>query len=138
MPWRRKCQPIPAFLPGKFYGWRSLAGYSLWDCKRLDTTKRVHTHTHTHTQSYSTRGVRELGYSLPLPAISIIRWWREGCSLGINPLCCLVTKLCPTLLQPHGLSPARLCPWDFSGKNTGVGYHFLLHLIGKDPDAGKD
>ena len=28
-------------------------------------------------------------------------------------------------LQPHGLSPTRLlCPWDFSGKNTGVGCHF--------------
>ena len=58
---------------------------------------------YTHTHSYSTRGVRELGYSLPLPAISIIRWWREGCSPGINPICCLVTKLCPTLLLPHGL-----------------------------------
>ena len=60
--------------------------------------------------------------------------------------------------------PARfLCPWDFPGKNTGVGYHFLLQgifltkglkpsllhwslwppdlknwLIRKDPDAGKD
>ena len=30
-------------------------------------------------------------------------------------------------LQPHGLYPARLlCPWDFPGKNTGVGVHFLL------------
>ena len=30
-------------------------------------------------------------------------------------------------LQPHGLQPTRLlCPWDFPGKNTGVGYHFLL------------
>ena len=27
----------------------------------------------------------------------------------------------------HGLYPARLpCPWNFLGKNTGVGYHFLL------------
>ena len=34
------------------------------------------------------------------------------------------------LLQTHGLSPARLlCPWDFSGKNTGVGCHFLLQGI---------
>ena len=41
--------------------------------------------------------------------------------------CCLVTKSCPTLLQPHGLSPTRiLCPWDFPGKNTGVGCRFLL------------
>ena len=30
-------------------------------------------------------------------------------------------------LRPHGLQPARLlCPWDFPGKNTGVGCHFLL------------
>ena len=32
---------------------------------------------------------------------------------------------------PHGLEPARLlCPWDFLGKNIGVGCHFLLHYIG--------
>ena len=33
-------------------------------------------------------------------------------------------------LQPHGLWPTRLlCPWNSSGKNTGVGCHFLLHGI---------
>ena len=32
--------------------------------------------------------------------------------------------------QPHGPYPARLlCPWDFPGKNTGVGYHSLLQGI---------
>ena len=37
---------------------------------------------------------------------------------------------CVQLLQHHGLQPTRLlCPWDFSGKNTGVGCHFLLHRI---------
>ena len=41
--------------------------------------------------------------------------------------CCLVAKSCLTILQPYGLHPARrLCPWDFPGKNTGVGCHFLL------------
>ena len=41
--------------------------------------------------------------------------------------CCLVAKSPPTLLRTHGLEPARLlCPWDFPGKKTGVGYHFLL------------
>ena len=35
-----------------------------------------------------------------------------------------------TSLQPHGLQPTRfLCPWDFPGKNTGVGCHFLLQEI---------
>ena len=32
--------------------------------------------------------------------------------------------------QPHGLQPAKLlCPWKFSGKNAGVGCHFLLQGI---------
>ena len=42
----------------------------------------------------------------------------------------IITQLHLTLLQPHGLQPARfLCPWDFSGKNTGVACHFLLQGI---------
>ena len=44
--------------------------------------------------------------------------------------CCLVTKSCPNLLRPHSLWPARLlCPWNFPGKNTGVGCHFLLQGV---------
>ena len=38
-------------------------------------------------------------------------------------------------LRPHGLEPTRLlCPWDFPGKNIGVGCHFLLQ--GGLPDPG--
>ena len=34
------------------------------------------------------------------------------------------------LLRPHGQQPTRLRrPWDFPGKNTGVGCHFLLQGI---------
>ena len=33
-------------------------------------------------------------------------------------------------LHPQGLQPAELlCPWDYPGKNTGVGCHFLLHNL---------
>ena len=33
-------------------------------------------------------------------------------------------------LRPHGLYPTKfLCPWDFPGKSTGVGCHFLLQEI---------
>ena len=35
IPWRRKWQPSPLFLPGKSHGQRSLAGYSLWCGKRV-------------------------------------------------------------------------------------------------------
>ena len=39
----------------------------------------------------------------------------------------LLSHVQPTLLQLHGLQPAwLLCPWDFPGKNTGMGCHFLL------------
>ena len=41
VPWRRKWQSTPVFLPGKSHGWRSLAGYSAWGCKELDTTKQL-------------------------------------------------------------------------------------------------
>ena len=36
-----KWQPTPAFLPGEFHGQRSLAGYSPWTSKELDTTERL-------------------------------------------------------------------------------------------------
>ena len=41
IPWRRKWQATPVFLPGEFHGHRSLAGYSPWSHKESDTTERV-------------------------------------------------------------------------------------------------
>ena len=40
--WRRKWQPTPVFMPGKFYGQRRLAGYSPRGHRELDTTERLH------------------------------------------------------------------------------------------------
>ena len=40
IPWRRKWQLTPVFLPGEFHGQRSLAGYSPWGRKKLDMTER--------------------------------------------------------------------------------------------------
>ena len=39
--------------------------------------------------------------------------------------CCTVAKSCLTLCGPTRL----FCPWDFPGKNTGMGCHFLLQGI---------
>ena len=39
--WKRKWQPTPVFLPGKFHGQRSLAGYSPWGCKESDKTEHA-------------------------------------------------------------------------------------------------
>ena len=46
IPWRRKQQPTPVFLPGKSHRQRSLAGYSPWGHKKSDMTECTHTHTH--------------------------------------------------------------------------------------------
>ena len=44
IPWRRKWQPTPVLLPGKFRGQRSLVGYSMWGRKESDMTEYTHTH----------------------------------------------------------------------------------------------
>ena len=41
IPWRRKWQPTPVFLPGKSYGQGSLAGYSPWGCTDSDMTEQL-------------------------------------------------------------------------------------------------
>ena len=38
-------------------------------------------------------------------------------------------QYCPTLCDPIDGSPPGSRPWDSTGKNTGVGCHFLLHCI---------
>ena len=43
---RRKWQPTPVFLPGKSYGWRSLADSIPWGRKESDMTEQL---THTYT-----------------------------------------------------------------------------------------
>ena len=59
IPWSRKQQRTPVFLPGKFHGQRSLAGYIPWGHKKVrhdlatkqQTTKTVYgIHKASHTQ----------------------------------------------------------------------------------------
>ena len=45
IPWRRAWLPTPVFLPGKFHGQRSLAGYSSQSPKESDTTEQLSTHS---------------------------------------------------------------------------------------------
>ena len=43
IPWRRKWQPIPVFLPEKSHGQRSLADYSPWGSEELDVSEHAPT-----------------------------------------------------------------------------------------------
>ena len=59
-PWRRKWQPTPVVLPGKFHGQRSLVGYSPWGREESDMTECKHTRVkrHSSTQNSCTKNVK--------------------------------------------------------------------------------
>ena len=42
IPWRKKWQPAPVLLPGKFHEQWSLVGYSPWGHKESDTIEQLH------------------------------------------------------------------------------------------------
>ena len=74
IPWRRKRQPTPVFLPGEFHGWGSREGYSPQGCKELDTTEATYRPS-THAQERNLRSQRlpcdfqkPLFNSYPLPS----------------------------------------------------------------------
>ena len=55
IPWKRKWQPTPVFLPGESHGQRSLAGYGPYGHKESDTTAGFHAHAHGRQSSIGTR-----------------------------------------------------------------------------------
>ena len=57
--------------------------------------------------------------------VDIVKMRSEGSGWG--PWVNILLWCDSSSLWPHGLQPTRLlCPWDFPGKNIGVGCHFLL------------
>ena len=86
-------------LLGESHGQRSLAGYNPWGRKESDTTEGL---------------TLSLSGPFMLPFITLL----FSCSVTFGSL------------RPHGLWPFRLlCPRNSPGKNTGMGYHFLLQGI---------
>ena len=90
------------------------------------------------SESTSEAPIIHMHITEPHPWLHVSSQWRNVHGIAwlrpifLSSCCCgcLVAKLCPTLFWPHALQPAKLlCPWDFSGKNTGEGCHFLLQGI---------
>ena len=52
MHWRRKWQPTPVFLPEKYHGLSSMAGYSPWDHKEWNITEWLSTHADLQNHIY--------------------------------------------------------------------------------------
>ena len=60
MPWSRKWQPTPKFLPGKFRGQKSLAGCQPTNCKELGTQLSTHTQCRYTPRKYSVQFSRSV------------------------------------------------------------------------------
>ena len=64
--WRRK--PTPVFMPRKFHGQRSLAGYSPWGHKELDMTGQLSTHALSKNCLYLNDQRSFLAFNIPFNA----------------------------------------------------------------------
>ena len=90
IPWRRKWQSTPVFLPEKSHWWGNLAGCSPWRCKESDMTERL---KHNRTEG------RWLGDRRPL-------WRFPGSDSPAGP-----HHPEPTWLGDHLLSLSGQCSW---------------------------
>ena len=148
IPWTRKWQPTPVL----FHEQRSLAGYNPWCCKGSDLTEQLSTHRdkiHRYgpTLTERTAAAKSLQScptlcdpidgslpGSPLPgilegrtqewvAISFSNVWKWKWKRKWSHLVVSDSS------RRHGLQPVRfLRPWDFPGKSTGVGCHYLLRV----------
>ena len=61
IPWRRRWQPTPVLLPGKFHGLRSLIVYSPLGRRESDTIERLHVHFQNFSQFIVIHTVKGFG-----------------------------------------------------------------------------
>ena len=99
IPWRRKWQPTPVFLPGESHGQRSLAGCSPWGHKESDMTERLTLTFYSHLRSNATFPDRPLG------SISCHHWF------VLDFLPCSLRYLCFFLLLPWTQVPQEREFW---------------------------
>ena len=98
VPWRRKWQPTPVFLPGKSHGQRSLSGYSPWGHKEPDTTEWLNNNLPIYTHISILRKCTKLC----LVQHCLSRTWQVVSSVSS------VAQSCPTLCDPMNHSTPGL------------------------------
>ena len=95
IPWRREWQPTPVFLPREFHGQRSLAGYSTWGHKELDTTEWLALSLSLQTSDLSVLQKCIVSFSKGSLLWAFIFLWRFPCicKILIKFLCFPVVNL---------------------------------------------
>ena len=122
MYWRRKWQPTPVFLPGKFHGQRSLVGYSPWSCKvRHDLATKQKCiyvcvwkwkcYSLSHVQLYDS-----MDYGLPGSSVHGIFQLRILEWVAIS----FPNTHTHTYTYAHGILQARILEWVFQSLFQGI------------------
>ena len=94
IPWSRKWQPTPAFLPGKFHGQRSLVGYSPCSQKESDTSKQLNTLAQKNLHHAS---VFMWNICTCISMVLVAQLFLILC----NPMECSICNLCMSLYNLH-------------------------------------
>ena len=81
IPWKRKLQPTPVFLPKNSHEQRSLVGYRSKGRKESDMTEPLNTHIDTSVKTYIVS--RVLSIHTHLPYLNSIMRKREKCILQL-------------------------------------------------------
>ena len=68
IPWRRKRQPTPVFLPGKSPGQKGLVGYGPWDCKGVGHDLETKQHHISHS-------LKQMSFSLYINILLVLFLW---------------------------------------------------------------
>ena len=93
IPWRRKWQPTPAFLPGESHGQRSLAGCSPWGHKRSDMTQHVCTESFTDFPSWVVTGLFSFILIVPIRLRNRKFYYNFACKCFPSPITLLMFHL---------------------------------------------
>ena len=120
IPWSRKWQPAPVFLPRKFLRERSLA---LWPCKKSNTKEQVS--MHTYTSYYNKKGILDINFFL----LCTLLFFVSASLHTIVTLSSMRFKESESeshLVVSDSLRLHRLSPWNSPGQNTGMGSLSLL------------
>ena len=104
IPWSRKWQTTPVFLPQKFHGQRSLAGYSPWG------NKESHTHTSSCLHCLQTKWMRQMDSCLHLLEVM---YWRPTLPPGLP----LEPPPIPSFLYSPLLVELRIVLWKYANHN---------------------
>ena len=82
IPWRRAWQSPLVFLPGESHRQRSLACYSPWGCRELDTTERLDNNTFLLVPKLQVKGRKIILHSV----IQKGKYLAQGYSASLNKL----------------------------------------------------